>query len=158
MIEFEGFPKIARLSREAIITEKIDGTNAQIYIGEDGQIIAGSRTRWITPDSDNFGFARWGEQHRVELAALGPGRHFGEWWGSGIQRGYGLENGPETGRRIHPASSPVHHPVRGNRKDPGQAFGDAHEPQPAKPRLHVGCTPQFDEKPQSDCRLWRALH
>jgi hypothetical protein len=25
--------------------------------------------------------------------ALGPGRHFGEWWGSGIQRGYGLVNG-----------------------------------------------------------------
>ena len=24
---------------------------------------------------------------------LGPGRHFGEWWGSGIQRGYGLPKG-----------------------------------------------------------------
>ena len=22
---------------------------------------------------------------------LGPGRHFGEWWGQGIQRGYGLK-------------------------------------------------------------------
>ena len=24
---------------------------------------------------------------------LGPGRHFGEWWGSGIQRGYDLPKG-----------------------------------------------------------------
>jgi hypothetical protein len=24
---------------------------------------------------------------------LGPGRHFGEWWGNGIQRGYGLVKG-----------------------------------------------------------------
>ncbi len=24
---------------------------------------------------------------------LGAGHHFGEWWGSGIQRGYGLLNG-----------------------------------------------------------------
>jgi hypothetical protein len=27
------------------------------------------------------------------IAELGIGRHFGEWWGSGIQRGYGLEKG-----------------------------------------------------------------
>ena len=30
--EFMGFPKIARYSREVIVTEKIDGTNACIYI------------------------------------------------------------------------------------------------------------------------------
>lgn len=24
---------------------------------------------------------------------MDPGRHFGEWWGSGIQRGYGLQKG-----------------------------------------------------------------
>ena len=29
-IEFVGFPKMARLSREIIITEKIDGTNAAV--------------------------------------------------------------------------------------------------------------------------------
>ncbi len=27
------------------------------------------------------------------MLKLGPGRHFGEWWGSGIQRGYGLQKG-----------------------------------------------------------------
>ena len=78
-IEFMGFPKMARLSREIIVSEKIDGTNAQVYITEDGTMRAGSRTRWITPEDDNFGFAKWVDAHRDELLTLGPGRHFGEW-------------------------------------------------------------------------------
>jgi hypothetical protein len=106
---FVEFPKIARLSREVVITEKIDGTNAQVYIApsgtfvdvesiiaehEDGRVmLAGSRNRYITPAADNFGFARWVKEHADELWQLGEGRHFGEWWGSGIQRGYGLQNG-----------------------------------------------------------------
>lgn len=93
MTEFVPFPKIPRLRREIVITEKIDGTNASIFIGEDGTFLVGSRTRWITPESDNFGFARWAHEHREELLQLGPGHHFGEWFGSGIQRGYGLLNG-----------------------------------------------------------------
>lgn len=107
--EFKPFPKMARLSREIIVTEKIDGTNASIYIIKpevdvsnfsgwiahvDGLLIwAGSRTRWITPEEDNHGFAKWALEHALELADLGPGMHFGEWWGSGIQRGYGLTKG-----------------------------------------------------------------
>lgn len=91
--DFEKFPKIPRLFRDIIITEKIDGTNAQIYIFEDdGPIIAGSRKRWLIPgQSDNFGFGAWVQEHADELRELGPGRHFGEWWGKGIQRGYGLD-------------------------------------------------------------------
>jgi hypothetical protein len=88
--EFNEFPKMGRLSRECIITEKIDGTNAQILIAEDGQFLTGSRTRWITPQDDNFGFSAWAHQHKEELLKLGAGRHFGEWWGAGIQRKYGL--------------------------------------------------------------------
>jgi len=91
--DFEPFPKIARLSKECLVLEKIDGTNAQIYITDDGKMLIGSRTRWITPESDNFGFARWAMEHKDELLQLGPGRHFGEFWGSGIQRGYGLPKG-----------------------------------------------------------------
>lgn len=92
MMDFQEFPKMARLSRDVIVTEKIDGTNAQVLIGEDGSVMAGSRTRWITPGDDNFGFAAWVAEHRDELVAgLGPGRHFGEWWGRGIQRAYGLQ-------------------------------------------------------------------
>ncbi len=88
---FTGWPKIHRLSRDIIITEKIDGTNAQVYIDEDGDVHAGSRTRWITPTSDNFGFAAWVEANKADLLNLGPGRHYGEWFGKGIQRGYGLQ-------------------------------------------------------------------
>lgn len=88
MTEFEPFQKIARLKRNCIITEKIDGTNACIYIGEDGEFLTGSRSRWIIPTDDNFGFAGWAMSHHGELMALGHGRHFGEWWGAGIQRRY----------------------------------------------------------------------
>ncbi len=91
---FVEFPKIARLSRECWITEKLDGTNAQVCITEDGQMLVGSRTRWLTPETgDNHGFMLWALTHRDELMTLGVGRHFGEWWGSGIQRGYGLPKG-----------------------------------------------------------------
>lgn len=114
-MEFQDFPKMARLSRKIIITEKIDGTNAQIWIapgsaatGDDSidswfdkssntsmVMFAGSRNRWITPENDNYGFAAWVQANAVTLRELGPGRHFGEWWGSGIQRNYG-----QTGKRF----------------------------------------------------------
>lgn len=109
MIDFIEFPKIARLSRPCIVTEKLDGTNAQVHIrplagsslefGLDTQveiegvphlIRAGSRNRWISTTDDNFGFAQWVYQNAHELAGLGTGQHFGEWWGAGIQRRYGL--------------------------------------------------------------------
>jgi hypothetical protein len=93
MMEFQPFASIARLAREMVVTEKIDGTNAQVRVTDDGQVLAGSRTRWVTPEADNFGFARWVKEHEDELRQLGPGSHYGEWWGSGIQRGYGLEKG-----------------------------------------------------------------
>ncbi len=92
-MEFVGFPKIGRLSKDCIITEKIDGTNAQICIGENGEFLIGSRTIWITPENDNHGFAKWCIEHKEELLKLGIGRHFGEWWGSGVNRGYGLTKG-----------------------------------------------------------------
>lgn len=110
-MQFEEFPKIGRLSRDMVITEKIDGTNAQIAIvkpddtsavgplarlavavnSDTGLVmLAGSRSQYITPERDNHGFARWAQEHARELFELGEGRHFGEWWGSGIQRRYGL--------------------------------------------------------------------
>jgi hypothetical protein len=91
-IAFPEFPKIPRLNREVIVTEKIDGTNALVSIGKDGIIRAGSRSRWITPEADNFGFAAWVRDHADELRGLGPGLHYGEWWGAGIQRRYGLDH------------------------------------------------------------------
>jgi hypothetical protein len=102
MIDFEGMPKIARLSREIIISEKLDGSNALVYISDDLSTITlqsgrevpflvGSRTRWILPENDNHGFARWAYEHTDELLKLGKGWHRGEWMGQGINRNYGLK-------------------------------------------------------------------
>ena len=95
-IEFVGWPKIARLYRPVLITEKIDGTNAAIGVLEDGRVYAQSRKKIITPgkSTDNHGFARWVSEREDEIRQqLGVGLHFGEWYGSGIQRGYGLVDG-----------------------------------------------------------------
>jgi hypothetical protein len=88
--EFQPFPKLSRLSRTITVTEKIDGTNAQVVVTPEGEVFAASRTRYITPEDDNAGFARWVKEHEEELRQLGPGQHFGEWWGQGIQRRYDL--------------------------------------------------------------------
>lgn len=99
MTNFTPFPKIPRLFRDIVITEKIDGTNAAVVIEKDADsenvtVSAQSRSRLITPQDDNCGFAAWVEKNKFELFnALGVGVHFGEWWGSGIQRGYGLQKG-----------------------------------------------------------------
>lgn len=119
-MEFNAFAPIPRLSRDIVVTEKIDGTNAQIAIYHDFEymeddsvitgvhktdvargtvlavgkhyIAAGSRTKWITPKDDNAGFAGWVWKHAEELIeGLGSGSHFGEWWGLGIGRGYDLK-------------------------------------------------------------------
>lgn len=90
-MDFEPFPKIPRWNsaQHIIITEKIDGTNACIWINDDcTELRAGSRTRWITPEDDNFGFANWAHSNKDALLTLGKGTHFGEWWGLGIQRCY----------------------------------------------------------------------
>lgn len=102
-IQFQAWPKISRLANETmVVTEKIDGTNACLVMIPDAnepfgfKYLCQSRNKFITPgkDTDNAGFAKWCYEWIDELwADLGPGRHFGEWWGSGIQRGYGLEKG-----------------------------------------------------------------
>lgn len=108
-LEFEAFPKIPRLNRGMVITEKIDGTNACVVFSDDGsEMLVQSRNRAIEPGKDNAGFAAWCHENRDSLFAdLGPGRHFGEWWGRGIQRNYGLDHKRfslfNTGRWYTPA-------------------------------------------------------
>ena len=112
-MEFEPWPSISRLNKDAIYTEKINGSNAAVVVAPyttdtdkskavdvisiDGDLYAvwaQSRKRFITPGDDNFGFALWVYNNAPELVKiLGVGRHFGEWWGSGIQGGYGLPKG-----------------------------------------------------------------
>lgn len=136
--EFESFPDIKKLKSAALfITQKIHGSNAQIYVyknreylqtmdrhpGEEEaadlaaknpgktvvfehsqdfynkviayteslDLVCGSRTRWIAPGDDNFGFAEMVHEHKQEfIEKLGPGRHYGEWAGPGINSGEGL--------------------------------------------------------------------
>lgn len=117
---FTPYGKTPRLNRPIVVTEKIDGTNAGIRIVKDRWInpalwdelrivdslsVGGtaytiytqSRNRIITPNrdgqsTDNAGFSAWVYEHAETLVrALGPGMHFGEWYGNGIQRGYGLD-------------------------------------------------------------------
>lgn len=93
-MDFKAFPKLQRLSGPAFVTEKIDGTNACVVVDpETWAVTAQSRTRVITPGKqDNFGFAAWVQSNAAQLVdLLGPGYHYGEWWGQGIQRGYGLK-------------------------------------------------------------------
>lgn len=86
-VEFQPWPKIPRhAGTNVVISEKMDGTNACIVV-EGGRVVGcQSRSRIITPQEDNFGFAAWVEQNAAELAGLGDGRHFGEWVGPGIQK------------------------------------------------------------------------
>lgn len=92
MSEFKEFPKISRIyEQDVCVTEKLDGTNGLIYFNEDlSEMKVGSRSRWITPEEDNYGFAKWCIANREELSKLGEGYHYGEWWGNGIQRRYGM--------------------------------------------------------------------
>lgn len=90
-MDFEKFQSIGRLKRIIVVTEKIDGTNAQVAFDDSMNMFVGSRNRWVTVENDNYGFARWCKEREEELRKLGPGRHYGEFWGSGIQRTYGLK-------------------------------------------------------------------
>ena len=112
-LEFKGFAKMNRFHDETMyISEKIDGTNAQLFIhdeyldNEEGdtinpdtqkkatklrKMLFGSRNRYVTPEDDNYGFASWAYKNAIDLLKLPPGRHYGEWWGQGVQRGYGLK-------------------------------------------------------------------
>lgn len=89
--QFQSFGKIPRLYSEIRITEKLDGTNAAIVFDDWGNMAVQSRKRFIETRDDNYGFAMWCEKNNEELFGnLGPGYHYGEWWGFRIQRGYGL--------------------------------------------------------------------
>jgi hypothetical protein len=108
------FKSIPRLHRSVYVMEKVNGTNGLIEIvsaekyysepvqadrsgyavaTDDGAylVFAGSRNRWLSPENDNFGFAKWVWENAYKLATgLGEGKHYGEWFGKGIQSGYGL--------------------------------------------------------------------
>lgn len=109
--QFKSWGSTPRFHKGLHITEKINGTNAgvsvqgfsyghhvqneipgdAILVVDDEKNVeylvrAQSRKRIITPDNDNFGFAKWVWENADGLAnLLGYGYHYGEWYGEGIQ-------------------------------------------------------------------------
>ena len=74
-------------------TVKIHGANAAI-VYKDGEVYAQSRSRVITPEDDNCGFAKWVEENR-NFSSMWEGPQpqvvaYGEWIGPGIKKGTAL--------------------------------------------------------------------
>lgn len=100
-------------TNSAVIIERIEGIEGKLArikarfqqpdpfvlatILRDGvtyNVAAQSRNRLITPGktTDNYGFAQWVRENANTLIThLGVGRHYGEWWGQGIARKYGMD-------------------------------------------------------------------
>ena len=65
---------------------KLHGTNACLAVNSDGEVLSvQSRTRVITPLSDNAGFAEWVYSQRWTGNSEGIVYIFGEWCGPGVQ-------------------------------------------------------------------------
>ena len=61
---------------------KIDGTNASVWLGDDGELRAGSRIRELAVDNDNAGFCAWAmkQDNLVRFVKAHPNvRLYGEW-------------------------------------------------------------------------------
>lgn len=104
---YNSFPSIERLENiYCVISEKIDGTNGLIEINETN-VRFGSRNRYISFSDDNAGFANFFRHYEARFEDVAkdiitkepessdesyPLRIYGEWFGCGIQRGYGLKD------------------------------------------------------------------
>jgi len=67
---------------KSYIFPKIDGSNASVWLNEEGEIQAGSRKRHLTLDSDNAGFYAWVKEQSNLLEYLTENpthRLYGEW-------------------------------------------------------------------------------
>jgi hypothetical protein len=75
---------------------KLHGTNAGIGFTEDGEPFAQGRTNLLVAgESDNYGFAAWLKTYRDKLLSLTDGFIYGEWCGSGIQKGVAISEVPK---------------------------------------------------------------
>jgi hypothetical protein len=73
---------------------KLHGTNGGVAVHPDGEVVAMSRAKVITPTDDNAGFAAWVEERKDQITKCGSPDHTvvicGEWCGPGINRGVGI--------------------------------------------------------------------
>lgn len=97
-MDFKAYPKTQRLSNEIVtIAEKIDGTNGVLHVDHQSRtVLAGSRSKWLINDGsrswDNHGFGAWVKENEEKLLNLPEGLHYGEWYGKGINRNYGMKD------------------------------------------------------------------
>lgn len=75
-------------------TVKLHGTNAGVRVNSDGTVVAQSRTRVLTTEKDNYGWAKFVEENSEVLKFIAntlfglrndDATIFGEWIGPGIQ-------------------------------------------------------------------------
>jgi RNA ligase len=107
--EIEGFHNIRKLTLSKPETYgenskvlykakvKLHGTNAAIRHEHNGKIVCQSRSKDLTAEEDNAGFAKWVLSNEDAFkAAIKPGYIvFGEWCGSGIQNGVAVSSLPK---------------------------------------------------------------
>lgn len=77
---------------------KLHGTNAGVRVDPDGVVTAQSRTRDLTVDSDNYGFAVYAganAEHFAQGKTDVPIIFFGEWAGQGINAGDAVSKLPK---------------------------------------------------------------
>lgn len=91
LMEFKKYQHIERFGRTEVegilngtvhIFDKIDGTNAQVWLGEDGMLHFGSRNREISLDFDNHGFMNSLRNNKNLIDFFSENkclRLFGEW-------------------------------------------------------------------------------
>ena len=109
MLKFVGFPSIELLHNVVRLSEtyphlvpgpieyrskgKLHGTNAGITVAG-GEYAAQSKSKVVTPQDDNAGFARWVEGFADYWKSLPDMTIFGEWCGPGIMRGTAINQIP----------------------------------------------------------------
>src|ERR1041384_6755948 len=90
-MEFKEYQHLERLGTTEVqnielgkcfVFPKIDGTNASVWMGDDGTVQAGSRKRHLSAEEDNHGFHAWAIKNEAinsYLKANPRHRLFGEW-------------------------------------------------------------------------------
>jgi len=90
-LEFRKYQHVERFGKtevngielgEVIIFPKLDGSNGSVWLGDDGEVKAGSRKRELTLEADNAGFYAYVSQHAGINALLKDCPHlrlYGEW-------------------------------------------------------------------------------
>jgi ATP-dependent RNA circularization protein (DNA/RNA ligase family) len=98
MANYKSYLHVERLEKEecegllqndiVYVTAKIDGTNACVWLGEDGQVHAGSRKRELNENKDNADFYSWVQSNNNEAISLRQALAdhptwilYGEWMG-----------------------------------------------------------------------------